>query len=88
MKPFIAIAALIAAIAAFSSTAHARGGPSAPSGSGPVIIGVDKEGRPIYSDNQGPVARLPDGTCVSRYAHNFNAEVPCQEPKQTKKTGG
>lgn len=85
MNPFYTIGALIVAIAALSGTAHARGGPSAPSGSGPVIIGVDKEGRPIYSDSQGHVARLPDGTCVSRYIHNFNAEVPCPEPKSQRK---
>jgi hypothetical protein len=49
--------------------------------SGPEIIGVDKDGRPIRRSEQGATERQADGRCISRLARDFGAVVECPAPK-------
>ena len=54
--------------------------PSSPP-SGPEIIGVDQNGRPIRRSEQGAVERQADGRCISRLARDFGAVVECPAPR-------
>ena len=54
--------------------------PSSPP-SGPEIIGVGPDGRPIRRSEQGAVERQADGRCISRRARDFGAVVECPAPK-------
>ena len=66
---------LLTLLTAVSSAQAVRPGGMAPQG--PELIGVDKDGRPIRRSELGAAEPQRDGSCISRLARDFGANVPC-----------